>query len=225
VNPFPLIRIADFLPPKVDRDRVLSDAELVLLLKATAADGGVGYPTEAFARFLLLTACRRGEAAEATWTEFGLVHGTWVLPAARVKNANGHSLPLPPVVVDLLKALPRFATSDVVFSDTGGRRPISGFSTRWIKLNKRMVKLNNGLPIPAWSWHDLRRTAASGMGALGIAPHIIEAILNHRSGTIRGVARTYDRHTYIPEKLHALTTWAAHLDRLEHVDNVVQLRQ
>jgi hypothetical protein len=88
-----------------------------------------------------------------------------------------------------------------------------------------MVKLNNGLPIPAWSWHDLRRTAASGMGALGIAPHIIEAILNHRSGTIRGVARTYDRHTYIPEKLHALTTWAAHLDRLEHVDNVVQLRQ
>ena len=58
------------------------------------------------------------------------------------------------------------------------------------------------------------------MSALGIAPHVIESILNHRSGVISGVARIYNRHDFRAEKAHALTTWAAHLDRLEHGDNV-----
>ena len=33
-----------------------------------------------------------------------------------------------------------------------------------------------------WRLHDLRRTAASGMTGIGIAPHVVEAALNHKSG-------------------------------------------
>ena len=72
VNPFTTIATADFLPPKISRDRVLSDAELALVLRATAPDGGVGYPTAPYTRFLLTTACRRSEAADAVWSEFDL---------------------------------------------------------------------------------------------------------------------------------------------------------
>ena len=87
--------------------------------------------------------------------------------------------------------------------------------------------MNAGVPIAPFTWHDLRRSVASGMAALGIAPHVIESILNHRSGVISGVARIYNRHDFRAEKAHALATWAAHLDRLEHGDdagNVVRLR-
>jgi integrase len=126
-NPFTTIITADLLPPKVSRDRVLTDAELLLVLKATAAVDGIGYPTAQYTRFVLMTACRRGEAAEAVWAEFDLAQGTWLLPAARSKNANEHALPLPDVTIDLLTALPRFVGSDFVFSNTAGRRPISGF--------------------------------------------------------------------------------------------------
>jgi integrase len=227
-NPFTTIATADFLPPKVGRDRVLSDAELALVLKATAADGEFGYPTAPYTRFVLLTACRRSEAADAVWAEFDLAQATWLLPAARVKNATEHVLPLPPAAIDILEALPRFVGSDYIFSDTAGRRPINGFSRRKIRLDEHISKLNGGKPIAPFTWHDLRRSAASGMSALGIAPHIIESILNHRSGVISGVARIYNRHDFRAEKAHALATWAAHLDRLEHGDaagNIVRLRQ
>jgi hypothetical protein len=52
------------------------------------------------------------------------------------------------------------------------------------------------------------------MAALGVAPHIVEAVLNHRGGVISGVARIYNRHDFRAEKEQALTTWAAYLDQL-----------
>lgn len=56
--------------------------------------------------------------------------------------------------------------------------------------------------------HDLRRTVATGMADwLAIGPHIIEAILNHQSGSKRGVAGTYNRAQYLTEKKQALERW------------------
>jgi hypothetical protein len=52
------------------------------------------------------------------------------------------------------------------------------------------------------------REAASG---LGIQPHVVEAVLNHVSGTRGGVAGVYNRSTYSSEKRQALDLWA---DRL-----------
>ena len=56
--------------------------------------------------------------------------------------------------------------------------------------------------------HDLRRTVATGMAdRLAIAPHIIEAILNHAERHKRGVAGIYNRATYLAEKKQALERW------------------
>ena len=62
--------------------------------------------------------------------------------------------------------------------------------------------------------HDLRRTAATGMAKLGVAPHVVERILNHVSGTFGGVAGVYNRFAYVPEMRAALELWARHLDSL-----------
>jgi hypothetical protein len=60
----------------------------------------------------------------------------------------------------------------------------------------------------AWTLHDLRRTARTGFGKLGIQPHIAEAVLNHLPPKL---IRTYDRNTYAAERRDALDKWAAHL--------------
>ena len=52
------------------------------------------------------------------------------------------------------------------------------------------------------------------MGRGGIAPHVAGAVLNHKSGTIRGVAAVYNRYNCAIEKRAALDTWAQRLDAI-----------
>ncbi len=84
--------------------------------------------------------------------------------------------------------------------------------------NKPAIGLSGIVP------HDLRRTAASNMAALGIARLVISKILNHVETSVTAI---YDRHGYDSEKRHALETWAAHLDGIlsgkPKADNVVTL--
>jgi hypothetical protein len=59
-----------------------------------------------------------------------------------------------------------------------------------------------------WTLHDIRRTVRTGLGRLGVAPHVAEAVLNHLPAKL---IRTYDRNTYEPEKRAALDAWANHI--------------
>jgi len=68
--------------------------------------------------------------------------------------------------------------------------------------------------VPPWRLHDLRRSAATHMAEIGIAPHIVEAALNHISGAKAGVAGTYNRALYAAEKKSALERWAVHVEAL-----------
>lgn len=65
-----------------------------------------------------------------------------------------------------------------------------------------------------WTLHDLRRTVASGVARLKIAPHVIESVLNHKTGIISGVAAVYNRHDYFDEKAEALEIWADCISQL-----------
>ena len=62
-----------------------------------------------------------------------------------------------------------------------------------------------------WTLHDLRRTAATGMAKSGIAPHVVERVLNHVSGSFGGVAGVYNRFQYLDEMRHALEAWELHM--------------
>ena len=81
---------------------------------------------------------------------------------------------------------------------------------------------------PLWVLHDLRRSVATHMGEMGIPPHVIEAVLNHVSGTRGGIAGKYNKSKLEEPKRQALAAWAevlmAHIEGREPVDKVVLLR-
>jgi integrase len=94
---------------------------------------------------------------------------------------------------------------------------------------RKAAKLSVGDPLPVevpqWILHDLRRTAASGMARLKVGPHVVDKILNHTSGTIRGVAAIYNRFEYSDERRNALQAWGGYVHNLVSpaASNVVPL--
>lgn len=179
----------------MSRERVLSDNEIATCWRTAAAEG---FPFSSFLQILILTGQRRGEVAGLRWSEIDFGKCIWTIPAQRAKNGNSHTVPLAPVVVEILKSAPRFLNSDLVFTTTG-KTAISGFD----RLKRRLEDVI-GLDAEHWRLHDIRRTVATNMAIIGVQPHIIEAVLNHRSGIISGVAAVYNRHAYIDEKREAL---------------------
>src|ERR1700730_10695522 len=135
------------------RDRVLSDDELKAVWEAADALEPV---YAGFIKLLVLTGQRLREVSEMEWKEIDLDATLWTLPAARAKNSIEHSIPLSDQTLEILKALPRIASSDFVFT-INGRNPIRGAHL----VKRRIDKL--APPIPPWVLHDLRRTVASGM--------------------------------------------------------------
>lgn len=210
VNPFVAIKAP---AAEESRDRVLDDDELRAIWLAA---GGLGWLFGSIIKLLILTGQRRGEVAGMTWSELDLEKRVWMLPKERVKNNRGHVVPLPPLVVELLEKLPRIANdSDLVFT-TNGRSPVSGFSAAKARLDEL---LPNTAP---WRLHDLRRSFASGCAALGVGLPAIEKLLNHTSGSFRGVVGVYQRHDFASEKRAAMEAWATHVERVVD-NNVVRL--
>lgn len=198
--------------PEKSRERVLSDEEIALLWRATT---GMGYPFGPIIQMLLLTGARLREVAEMTRAELSEDGTIWTLPSARSKNGDEHVVPLAPQAAAILKAAPKVGKSQFVFTTTG-ETPVSGFTRARDKLKRLMAEAANkdrgedeeAVVISDFTLHDLRRTAATGMAGLRFPPHVVEAVLNHRSGTRRGVASVYNRHDHKDEKAEALAAWA-----------------
>lgn len=181
---------------------------------------------------LLLTGQRRSEVGEMTDAE---IRGTdWHLSADRTKNGRAHVVPLSDMAVAVLKGIDRVADDQGkvrwIFTTTGAT-PVSGFSKAWGHLNKRMLEIaakERGEPveIAPWTWHDLRRTCATGLARLGIPVRVTEAVLNHVSGTGGGIVAVYQRHDYADEKRAALEAWGRFVAQLVEgkAGNVVRLR-
>jgi integrase len=221
------------------RDRVLTDSEIKAAWEAFEA---IGWPFGPLAQLLLLTGARRDEVADARWPEIDLDKKIWTIAKERAKNGVAHEIPLSDAAVAILKSLPRIRDgrkSDLVFTTTG-KTSVSGFSRAKEQFDAVILDAFRAAAVvrdddleqvraPAhWTFHDLRRTAASGMAGLGIAPHVVEAVLNHKSGTIKGVAAVYNRYSYADEKRAALETWARKLDAIvsgKPAGNVVELAQ
>ncbi|RYB05716.1 DUF4102 domain-containing protein [Lichenibacterium ramalinae] len=192
---------------EVARDRVLSDAELGLVW----THAGPGH-YQAIARLLILTAARRDEVAGMAWSE--LEGSVWTIPAERAKNGKPLVLDLPPAAMAILGSVDRREGRDLIFGSRDG--PFSGFGKPKVALDARMLAGLQAVhgpkaALPPWRLHDLRRSAATRMADLGVQPHVVEALLNHISGSKAGVAGIYNRATYRDEKRAALLLWADHV--------------
>ena len=180
------------------RERVLDDSEVRAIWKAWGDDD-----FGAIVRLLLLTGQRRNEIADLRWSEVDFDAAEITFPPARTKNKRLHVVPLSGAALSIIKALPREAGRDLIFG-AGDR----GFTT-WSHGKRAFDALVGNLP--RWTLHDLRRTAATGMADLDVDPHVIEAALNHASGSKRGVAGIYNRSSYERQKRTALDRWAEHV--------------
>ena len=177
------------------RERVLSPAEIRSLWHALDVVGG---PIAAAAKMALLTGQRRSECAALSRSE--LDGDVWLLPGSRTKNKKPHAVALSRQARELIAHQPLKPGGPFIFSSDGSK-PISGFSHL-----KREVGAHMRTEKP-WVWHDLRRTAASGMQRLGIRAEVIERCLNHRSGVYRGVSGVYQVDPLSEETRGALQRW------------------
>jgi integrase len=151
------------LPPA--RDRTLEDRELAAVWR----ESGQG-AYSAIVKLLILLAARRTEIGGMKWSEIDLDRGVWSLPAERSKNGRRHVLPLPQAATEIIRAVPRRADREYLFGERA-----EGF-TLWSP-EKRCLDDRLGDHVKPWRVHDLRRTAATRMCDLGIAPHVVEQIL------------------------------------------------
>jgi integrase len=199
----------------VGRSRVLSEAELVEVWNA-CLDDDYGR----IVRLLILTGQRKTEIGNLTCTEI-CVGGRHIdLPGLRTRNGRAHIVPLSDQAFALLPTKSDEEDRDLLFGKGAGG--FSGWSKAKRELDLRLARRrrDRGVkrPMPGWVIHDLRRSFVTHMNERGFAlPHVIEAIVNHTSGHLAGVAGVYNKAQYLDERREALSAWAAHVERLTSV--------
>jgi integrase len=185
------------------RERVLDDAEIKAIWRG-CFDDDFGR----IVRLLLLTGCRREEIGALKWNEINFEAGTITVAGERTKNHRTLTLPVPPMVLDILRAVPRRDDREYVFGgQKGGEMGFAAWSWCTLALHARIATAQ-GKMLNRWTLHDLRRTMRTGLGKLGVAPHIAELAINHVKG---GVQAIYDKYTYQPQIKAALALWAQHV--------------
>jgi integrase len=207
------------------RDRVLSESELVEVWRASG-DGEYGV----IVKLLILTGQRRREIGDLGWSEIDVQRRQIELPAARTKSARAHIVPLSEAAFAIISDLPRRKDRDLVFGQRvggfSGWSKAKGEMDARIAINRQAASLYERMS--GWRLHDLRRSFVTHINERGIAPpHVVEALTNHVSGHLAGVAGVYNKALYIAERRRALERWGAYMmDLVEgRVAGVVPLRE
>jgi integrase len=107
-------------------------------------------------------------------------------------------------MAEIIESIPHRDGFDLLF---GRKHGFTGWS-----IGKRA--LDKKLGLKQWTHHDIRRSVATGLANIGVQPHVVEQILNHRSGHKSGVAGIYNRSSYEREVRAALALWSDHVGTL-----------
>jgi len=166
------------------RDRVLDNEEIKTLWNKIEKLPG-DPATRLALRLILVTAQRPGEVASLAWEDID-TEGVWTIPAEKSKNGLAHRVPLSPFALELLHTLPHGNKGPVFPSPADPRRPITRAAlARLLNRGRKVLKMERFSP------HDLRRTAASKIAAMGVTRIVLSRVLNHED---TGKTAVYDRH-------------------------------
>lgn len=233
IDPTATIRKSKIGKPDTPRDRYLSEAEIKDLYQKIP-DANLNISTQAAIYIALSTGCRIGELLKAQWKEVDLVVKTWLVPTENSKNGVAMTIFLSDFATRQFKLLqslgqntvwcyPNRDESSHVCEKTiakqvydrqlqDDRKPMKNRSKHAVALN-----LSGG----KWTPHDLRRTAATLMTALGVLPDIADKCLNHKDQ--KRMQRIYQLHNYDAEKKLAWKLLGERLDLLTRApkENVV----
>lgn len=218
-------------PPAKGRKRlrVLTSVELREVWEAA---GRLDYPFGQLVRRLILTGSRLREVANAVRGELHLAHRVWIIPKARMKreaddDRGDHLVPLSGLDIDVLEGLPIIAPPAGVkikagerpLFTTDGTRPVAGFSNMKSRMDAEIAIGRKGslpstdppLEMPHWTNHDLRRTMATALQALGVDEKIIDLLHDHRVPGTSAVGRHYQLWGFHAEKAEAIAVWERYL--------------
>lgn len=227
-DPTATIRKAKIGKQDVERDRVLSEAEIrELVTKLPSAH--LTKTTECAVWIAIATGCRIGELLKAKWKDVDLDKGEWLIPPESSKNGEPLTVYLSLFAIQHFKVLQSInhgtpwcypdregknhvCTKTIVKQLTDrqleeGKEPMSNRSQ-----HAHALKLSGG----RWTPHDLRRTAGTMMTALGVLPDIADKCLNHKEQN--RIRRTYLRHSYEAEKREAWRLLGERLELLTRAD-------
>ena len=212
-NPAALFNLSDAGGTEEARERALSREELVKFFEAMRVTKGFSVENLHTFKLLLLLAVRKSELTNAPLSEFDLKAAVWALPAERSKTGAAIDIPLTKPASAALRELMRLGEgSDYLLPARKAQSrmlPHIHENTLNVALSKVQRQMKGVAPFTV---HDLRRTARTHMAALGVAPHIAEKCLNHKT---KGVAGTYDRHDYFDERREAMAKWSSFVEACE----------
>jgi len=146
---------------KVEHHASLPYAELPAFLAELRTRDGL---TARCLEFVILTACRTGEAIGATWHEIDEEARLWVIPGERMKAGREHKVPLAGAAMTLLGNLPR------------DRPKLFGGS------NMAMAMLLRRMGRGDLTVHGFRSTFATWCKDVGVAAELREMALAHAEG-------------------------------------------
>ena len=150
-----------------------------------------------------LTAARTGEVIGATWSEFDLEAGVWIVPGERMKGGEDHTVHLVPRAIEILEAQQKLGTTHVFPSPVLDDSPLSNMGM--LTVLKRM-KVQDQTTV-----HGLcRATFSTWANETGAArADVIEACLAHREGD--KIRAAYNRALFTQERRALLEAWATYL--------------
>jgi integrase len=202
---------------------MLNDDEIKALLTAL---GMANRTVEFVTRILLSTAVRIQALMLAEWAHVDFEKKTWLIPPGDGrKSIREFVVPLTEQVIGYFQELKKIAGRSDYVVPVIKKRKEGDYPMQPGSVNHALERVcaDLGDKIRAFSPHDLRSTARSHLGALGVPVAIAERCLNH---TLGGLIAVYDQHDYLVERRKALEQWSTKLDILEkNHNNVVMLNQ
>ena len=162
--------------------------------------------------FVILTACRSGEARMARWSEID--ERTWSIPGNRMKSGRPHRVPLSDEAMTLIESMPRFEGEDLMFPGRIAGKPISDMT---------MIKVMRDMGADAVP-HGFRATFSSWCASFTAYPsEVREMALAHAIAD--GTVAAYQRSDLFDKRRNLMADWAKFIDTAPAVrDNVVRLR-
>lgn len=189
------------------RERALSPDEIGVFLRASYRSN-IRRQFKVALHLCLITMVRKSELMRAQWSHVDLDAGIWNIPAEHSKTGKPHVVFLPRQAVALFSELKQLASGSalVLPGRSSIKKPFAHNA-----INSALKVALRDQPIPAFTIHDLRRTASTLLHEQGWPSDVVEKALNHTIGGVRGV---YNKAEYGPQRQEMLQAWADYLDTL-----------
>jgi integrase len=157
--------------------------------------------------FAILTAARSGEVLGARWAEIDLETRVWTIPAARMKSAKEHRVPLSHRATAIVKTLAEAKRGEFIFAGQRPGKPLSGMALEMI-LRRMKIKATP---------HGFRSSFRDWAGdATHFPRELAEAALAHVAGD--ATEQAYRRSDALDKRRALMEAWAQYCEARREIE-------